>query len=161
MSVYDYAAPQADGSQQSLAEYQGKVLVIVNTASQCGLASQLQGLEDLYQSYKDRGLVVLGFPCNQFAGQEPGDNEQIQESCALNFGVRFPLFAKVKVNGKEALPLFKYLRKESSAFLTDRIKWNYTKFLIDRQGQVVKRYAPTQPPSAMEENILKLLEESV
>lgn len=132
-------------------------MLIVNTASKCGLTPQYEGLEALYQKYKDQGLVVIGFPCNQFGGQEPGDAQEIQEGCLINYGVSFPMMEKVEVNGKKAHPLFQYLKKEKSGLLGGRIKWNFTKFLIDKEGTVVERFAPTTAPEKIEAKVAALL----
>ncbi len=157
-SVYDFSCKTGSGKEQSLAQYRGKVLLIVNTASKCGFTPQFEGLEELYEKYRDKGLVVLGFPCNQFGHQDPGSNDEIQEFCQLNYGVKFPMFGKVEVNGSGADPLFKYLTKEAPGALgTRRIKWNFTKFLVNADGEVVKRYAPTVKPKDIEKDIEKLL----
>jgi len=143
-----------DGQLTTLAEYEGKVLLVVNTASKCGFTPQYAGLEALWQQYKDRGLVVLGFPCNQFGQQEPGDEAAIAGFCEVNFGVSFPLFKKVEVNGNQAHPLFVQLKTRAPGLLgSQRIKWNFTKFLISAQGQRVKRYAPTTRPEALKSDI--------
>ncbi len=157
-TVYDYSVDGIDGSSQSLADYQGKVLLIVNTASECGFTSQYDGLEALYKTYKDRGLVVLGFPCNQFGGQEPGTNEQISEFCRVRFGVSFPLHVKVDVNGKDTHPLFDHIKNEAPGMLgSTRIKWNFTKFLVDRNGTVISRFAPNTEPEKISQEIESLL----
>ena len=135
----------------------GKVVLIVNTASKCGFTKQYKGLEELYEEYRERGLEILGFPCNQFAGQDPGSNEEIAEFCRLKFGVSFTMFEKIKVNGKEAHPLYQYLKEEQKGILGARIKWNFTKFLIDREGVVCKRFAPQVRPEELREKIEKLL----
>lgn len=146
------------GDQKTLADYAGKVVLVVNTASKCGFTPQYKGLEALWQAYKDRGLVILGFPCNQFGQQEPGDDAAISEFCELNFGVTFPLFKKVEVNGSNAHPLFVQLKKRAPGLLGSQgIKWNFTKFLIDRDGQSVKRYAPATKPEALKTAIEALL----
>ena len=146
------------GEQKTLADYAGKVVLVVNTASKCGFTPQYKGLEALWQAYKDRGLVILGFPCNQFGQQEPGDEAAISEFCELNFGVTFPLFKKVEVNGSNAHPLFVQLKKRAPGLLGSQgIKWNFTKFLIDREGQSVKRYAPATKPEALKADIDALL----
>lgn len=158
MGVYDYSVRSISGDEVSLDQYRGKVILVVNTASKCGFTPQYKGLEALYQTYKDRGFEVLGFPCNQFGGQEPGSSSDISEFCELNFGVTFPLFDKVEVNGAQAEPLFGYLKDEAPGLLgSKRIKWNFTKFLIGRDGQVKKRFAPTDKPEAMANAIEKLL----
>lgn len=145
------------GEHKTLADFAGKAVLVVNTASKCGFTPQYKGLEALWQTYKDQGLVVLGFPCNQFGKQDPGSNEEIQEFCQLNYGVSFPMFAKVDVNGAGADPLFKYLKQEAPGLLGGRIKWNFTKFLINTDGEVVKRYAPTVKPQDIEGDIQNLL----
>jgi glutathione peroxidase len=157
-TVYDFKCATASGQEQSLDAYRGQVLLIVNTASKCGFTPQFGGLEELYEKYKDQGLVILGFPCNQFANQDPGSNEEIQEFCQLNYGVSFPMFGKIDVNGSAAAPLYEHLKKEAPGTLgTKRIKWNFTKFLVDRDGNVVKRYAPQAKPSDIEADIKALL----
>ncbi|MDG0813164.1 glutathione peroxidase [Cohnella rhizosphaerae] len=154
MSVYEFKAPSIRGDQVDLSEYRGKVLVIANTASKCGLTPQYEGLQALYEKYKDQGLVVLGFPCNQFAEQEPGTEAEVESFCKLNYGVTFPLFAKADVNGDEALPLFKYLKGETGGA---DIAWNFTKFVIDRDGRVAKRFEPKETPETMAADIESLL----
>ena len=156
-TVHQFSAPDIQGREVSLGDYAGQVLLIVNTASKCGLTPQYEGLEKLYRDYKDRGLVILGFPCNQFGGQEAGSEEEISEFCEINYGVSFPMFSKVEVNGKGAHPIFKYLKKSCGGFLTSGIKWNFTKFLVDRQGQPVERFAPTTTPEKIVPAIEKLL----
>ena len=157
MSVYNFKANDIMGQEIDLNDYEKKVLLIVNTASECGLTPQFEGLEDLYQEYKDEGFEILGFPCNQFANQDSGTNEEIKEFCQLNYGVSFKMFEKIKVNGSDAHPLFKYLKKETGSLLGGIIKWNFTKFLIDRKGNVVNRYAPTTEPVKIKDDIKKLL----
>jgi glutathione peroxidase len=157
MSIYQFTAITNNGEEKSLRDYEGTVLLIVNTASKCGFTPQYKGLQELYEKYKNQGFEVLAFPCNQFGSQEPGTNEEIQGFCELNYGVNFPLFAKVDVKGSDIHPLFKFLTKEASGFMTDSIKWNFTKFLIDRSGNVVDRYAPTTSPESIEAEIKKLL----
>lgn len=157
-SVYDFSAEKLEGGTQPLDEYRGKVLLIVNTASKCGLTSQFEGLEKVFEQYKAQGLVVIGFPCNQFASQDPGSNSEIGEFCQRNYGVSFPMMAKIDVNGADAHPLYKYLSKEAKGLLgTEAIKWNFTKFLIGRDGQVLDRYAPTTKPEDMRADIEKAL----
>ncbi len=157
-SVYEFSAQTVGGKDQSLDTYEGKVLLVVNTASKCGFTPQFAGLEELYEKYREQGLEILGFPCNQFGNQDPGSNDEIQEFCQLNYGVSFPMFAKIEVNGGGADPLFKYLKKAAPGALgTERIKWNFTKFLVDANGKVVKRYAPTVKPKDIEKDIKKLL----
>ncbi|WP_116107545.1 glutathione peroxidase [Lewinella sp. IMCC34191] len=156
-SLYQFSAPDIKGQDVSLADYAGQVILVVNTASQCGLTPQYEGLEELYRKYQDRGLVILGFPCNQFNGQEAGSEDEIEEFCQVNYGVSFPMFSKVEVNGKGAHPVFKYLKKSCGGFLTSAIKWNFTKFLVDREGQPVERFAPTTEPDKIAPDIEKLL----
>jgi glutathione peroxidase len=158
MSVYDFSAVTINGEEKSLSDYRGKVLLIVNTASKCGFTPQYQELQKLYEQYRDKGLEILGFPCNQFGNQEPGSNEEIASFCQLNYGVSFPLFAKVDVKGPDAHPLFRYLTEQAPGFWNKEIKWNFTKFLVDRDGNVVKRYAPTTSPRKMEKDIEQLIE---
>jgi glutathione peroxidase len=147
MSIYDIAVKTIDGREQTLADYRGQALLVVNVASRCGFTPQYSGLEKLYQDYKDRGFSVLGFPCDQFGHQEPGDEAEIQEFCSTKYDVTFPMFGKVEVNGPQAHPLYQFLKDQRPGlFGTEGIKWNFTKFLIDRQGEVVKRYAPTTTP---------------
>jgi glutathione peroxidase len=158
MSIYDYSAETLDGRPAPLSAYKGKVALIVNTASKCGFTPQYQGLEALYRQYADRGLVVLGFPCNQFGAQEPGSAEQIQSFCSLTYDVTFPMFAKIDVNGPAAHPLYEYLKQEKKGILgSEGIKWNFTKFLIGRDGDVVERFAPTTKPADLSGAIEKLL----
>ena len=157
-SVHEFTLPNIDGSEQSLSAYRGKVLLLVNVASRCGLTPQYKGLEALYQQSRDRGLEVLGFPCNQFGAQEPGTADQIQEFCQLNYGVKFPMFGKIDVNGSGAHPLFKFLTSEKPGILgIEAIKWNFTKFLVDKNGNPVKRYAPNTEPKDIAAEIEKLL----
>ncbi len=157
-NIYGFSPADRSGKPRSLEDYEGQVLLIVNTASKCGFTPQFAGLEELFEEYKDRGLTILGFPCNQFGAQDPGSNEEIQEFCQLNYGVSFPMFGKLEVNGPNADPLFKYLKKEARGSLgSTSIKWNFTKFLVNRQGEVVKRYAPTTKPSAIAGDIEDLL----
>jgi len=157
-SIYDISATTIDGNSVPLNIYKDKVLLIVNTASQCGFTPQYKGLQELYDRYANQGLVVLGFPCNQFGQQEPGNSNQIQSFCETNFGVSFPLFQKIEVNGTNAHPLYQYLTKAAPGFLgTEGIKWNFTKFLVDRTGKVVKRYPPTTKPEDLAKDIQALL----
>ena len=156
-SVYDFTAKTLAGKDQSLADYRGQVLLIVNTASQCGFTPQYEGLEKLYEELHPKGLTVLAFPCNQFGAQEPGNAEEIGQFCQVNYGVSFPMFAKIDVNGTDAHPLYKYLTHEKPGLFGGRIKWNFTKFLIDRAGKVVARYAPTTKPKELAKPIAKLL----
>ncbi|ABK97755.1 glutathione peroxidase [Pelobacter propionicus] len=153
-SIYDFEVQTAGGEFTSLAEYRGQVMLIVNTASKCGFTPQYKGLEALYRTYASRGFVVLGFPCNQFGAQEPGDITEIQNFCSLTYDVTFPLFAKINVNGSDASPLFQYLKSAAKGLLgSEAIKWNFTKFLVDRHGTVVGRYAPTTKPESLEKDI--------
>jgi glutathione peroxidase len=157
-TVYDFSCQTPGGDSRSLQDYQGKVLLVVNTASKCGFTPQFAGLEEMYKSYHDKGLEILGFPCNQFGKQDPGNNDEIMEFCQLNYGVSFPMFGKIEVNGAAADPLFKYLKKEAPGVLgSEGIKWNFTKFLIDASGKVVKRYAPKDTPKAIAKDIEKLI----
>lgn len=157
-TVYDFDARSLDGKPVRLQEYAGKTLLIVNTASECGFTPQYTGLEDLYERYRDRGLVVLGFPCNQFGGQEPGEAAQIGAFCQKNYGVSFPMFEKIEVNGAAAHPLYNWLKQSAPGlFGSRRIKWNFTKFLLDRNGQVQARYAPVTKPQKLAADIEALL----
>jgi glutathione peroxidase len=157
--VYDIPLQTIEGGKATLVEYRNKVVLIVNTASRCGFTPQYAGLEALYRKYKDQGLVVLGFPCNQFGAQEPGDEAQIADFCEKNYGVSFPMFSKVDVNGAEAHPLFIYLKREAPGLLgSEMIKWNFTKFLLDKQGNVVSRFAPTTTPDEIEQAIIPLIQ---
>ncbi|MBI3793416.1 MAG: glutathione peroxidase [Nitrospinae bacterium] len=157
-SVYDFKAKSIDGKETSLGEFKGKALLIVNVASKCGFTPQYEGLEALYKKFKDEGLVVLGFPCNQFGGQEPGNEDEIKSFCDLNYHVTFPMFAKIDVNGADAHPLYKFLKNEKPGVLgTEMIKWNFTKFLVDRAGMLVKRYAPDVNPEAISADVPALL----
>ena len=157
-TVYEFSATTIDGKPRSLSDYRGKVLLVVNTASKCGFTPQYKGLEAIYRQFKDRGFAVLGFPCNQFGEQEPGEDATIAEFCERNFGVSFPLFAKVDVNGADAHPLFKHLTSEKKGLLgTGAIKWNFTKFLIGKDGRVIERYAPTTAPEDLIKDIEKAL----
>jgi glutathione peroxidase len=161
MSVYEFSAQTTAGVEKPLSDYKGKVLVIVNTASKCGHTPQYEGLQKLGDKYQQQNFEVLGFPSNQFLFQEPGTDDEIQEFCQINYGVTFPVFRKIKVNGSKAHPLFKYLRKKTPGFFTNRIRWNFTKFLINSQGEVVKRYTPKTQPEEMESDIQKLLQAEV
>ena len=152
-NIYQFEAESLDGKNKSFADYEGKVLLIVNTASKCGFTPQFSGLEKLYQKYKDQGFEVLGFPCNQFGGQDPASNEQIGEFCQKNYGVTFPMFAKVDVKGPEAHILFRYLTNNSKGILGNGIKWNFTKFLIGKDGTVLNRFAPTTKPEELESEV--------
>lgn len=158
MSVYDYSAKTLDGQEVSLADYRGQVLLIVNTASKCGFTPQYEGLEALYKAHKDRGFTVLAFPCNQFGAQEPGNAEEIANFCSLTYDVTFPVMSKIDVNGADAHPLYRYLKKEQKGLLgTEAIKWNFTKFLIGKDGEVVERFAPTVKPEDLKVAVEALL----
>lgn len=157
-SIYDFHASAADGSDVALSDYRGKVLLIVNVASKCGFTPQYEGLEALYRDLQDRGLVVLGFPCNQFGKQEPGSAEEIASFCSLTYDVTFPVLAKVEVNGDNASPLYQWLKAEAPGVIgTKGIKWNFTKFLVDREGRVAGRFAPTTKPAELRGEVEKLL----
>lgn len=155
--MYEYQIKKSDGSITTLESYKDKVLLIVNTASKCGFTPQYKGLEELHKKYKDQGLVVIGFPCNQFAHQEPGSDAEIQSFCTLNYGVTFPIMAKIDVNGQNTHPLFAELKKRTKGLLGDIVKWNFTKFLVSPNGEKVKRFEPTIEPEKMEEDIKALL----
>jgi glutathione peroxidase len=158
MSIYDYSAKTLDGQDVSLADYRGQVLLIVNTASKCGFTPQFEGLEALYRAYKDKGLVILGFPCNQFGAQEPGNAEEIASFCSLTYDVTFPMLAKIDVNGPSAHPLYTFLKGQQKGLLgTEGIKWNFTKFLVGRDGAVVERFAPTTKPEDLKIAVEALL----
>ena len=157
MTFYDYTVKGRAGEDVALSTYKGKVLLVVNTATGCGFTPQYEGLQKLYDTHKDKGFEILDFPCNQFANQAPGSIDEIQSFCTLNYGTTFPRFAKVDVNGKNASDLFKFLKKAKKSTLGSSIKWNFTKFLLDRQGNVVKRFAPTDTPESIENDILALL----
>jgi glutathione peroxidase len=156
-NFYQFKAQSLQGKEISMENYKGKAILVINTASKCGLTPQYEGLEKLYKKYKDEGFVILGFPCNQFANQEPGDEKSISEGCLINYGVSFPMFAKVDVNGESAHPIFKYLKKELNGTFGSRIKWNFTKFLIDTQGNPQKRFSPLTKPEKIEKHIIFLL----
>lgn len=152
--IHDFTVTTLDGRPQPMAEYAGKVLLIVNVASKCGFTPQYAGLEALWRNYRDRGLVVIGFPCDQFGHQEPGDAEEIRNFCALNYDISFPMMAKIEVNGDQAEPLYRWLKSQKSGFLgIGAIKWNFSKFLIGRDGEVIKRYAPTDAPATLTADI--------
>ena len=158
MGVYEFAAKTIDGGEQKLDAYKGKVMLVVNVASKCGFTPQYKGLEALYRKYKDKGLVILGFPCDQFGHQEPGDENEIKNFCSLNYDVSFPLYAKVEVNGNNAHPLYKFLKSEQPGVLgSEGIKWNFTKFLIDKSGKVVKRYGSVDTPEKIDKDVAELL----
>lgn len=157
-SVFEFSARDINGSEVNLSAYKGKVLLIVNTASKCGFTPQYKGLQAVYEKYRDRGLEILGFPCNQFGHQEPGGDSDISQFCELNFGVDFPLFGKIDVNGSDAHPLYKHLKEAAPGLMGSKaIKWNFTKFLVDPEGNVVKRYAPKDKPETIAADIEKLL----
>jgi glutathione peroxidase len=157
-TIYEFSAQLLDGRSVSLADFRGRVLLIVNTASKCGFTPQYAGLEELHRAFKERGLTVLGFPCNQFGAQEPGGAAEISAFCQRNYGVTFPLFARIEVNGPQAHPLYRFLKKRKRGlFGSERIKWNFTKFLVDREGNVVARYAPSSQPKALTAAVEALL----
>ena len=157
-TAYDFSAKTLDGEEQPLATHRGKAMLIVNTASKCGFTPQYTGLEKLWEKYQGKGLVVLGFPCDQFGHQEPGDAAEIKNFCSLNYDVSFPLYEKVEVNGSNAHPLWKWLKKEKPGLMgLEGVKWNFTKFLVDKQGKVVKRYAPTDTPEKIEKDLAAVL----
>ena len=157
-NVFDFSCSTSSGDERSLADYRGKVLLVVNTASKCGFTPQFAGLEEMYEKYRERGLEILGFPCNQFGKQDPGSNEEITEFCQLNYGVSFPMFGKIEVNGRGADPLYQHLKKAAPGALGTRgIKWNFTKFLINRDGEVLKRFSPATTPAQIEKEIEQLI----
>lgn len=157
MEIYDISVKDINGENVSLEIYRGKVLLIVNTASKCGFTKQFDGLEELYEKYKDEGFEVLGFPCNQFKEQDPGSNSEIMNFCKLNFGVTFPMFEKIDVNGENESLLYSYLKEQKSGMFGSKIKWNFTKFLVDREGNVIKRFSPQTTPKSIEKDIEELL----
>ena len=157
MSIYDFKVTSIDGQEVDLASFKGKVLLIVNTATGCGFTPQYEGLENLYKKYKDKGFEILDFPCNQFLGQSPGTDAEIKSFCQLKYNVTFPQFSKIKVNGKDADPLYKYLKEQKNGAFGGSIKWNFTKFLVDKEGVVVGRFAPTVKPEEIDAEIEKLL----
>jgi glutathione peroxidase len=156
-TVYDFTVKKPNGQEQTLSDYEGKPMLIVNTASKCGLTPQFKGLQEMYDEYREQGLEILGFPCGQFNNQEYDNIEETTEFCQLNYGVSFPMYAKIDVNGAKADPLFAFLKEQKGGVLTKDIKWNFTKFLVDRNGQVVKRYAPTTEPEKIKSDLDKLL----
>lgn len=157
-SIYDFKVRDIKGNEHDMAEYKGKVLLIVNTASKCGFTPQFEGLQGLYSELGEKGLAVLGFPCNQFMNQDPADEDTISQFCSLNYGVDFPMFAKIDVNGSEAHPLYRFLKKEATGVMgSEKVKWNFTKFLVNREGKVIRRYPPTTKPEAIRADIEKLL----
>lgn len=155
--IYDFTVKDIQGNDLSLEKFKGKVMLIVNTASNCGFTKQYDGLQKLYEKYKDQGFVVLGFPCNQFGKQEPGDEKEIANFCTDTFNVTFPMMSKIEVNGENAHPLYKFLKKEKGGVLGDEIKWNFTKFLVDKEGNLVDRFAPQKTPEDIESDIKELL----
>jgi glutathione peroxidase len=156
-TAYDFTATTIDGEEQPLSAYEGKVLLVVNTASKCGFTPQYEGLEKLHREFADAGLTVLGFPCDQFGHQEPGDEAEIKQFCSLTYDVTFPMFAKIDVNGDETHPLYEWLKSEQRGVLGGRIKWNFTKFLVDRSGRPVKRFAPNAAPEDLADDVKQLL----
>ena len=157
MTIYDFSVKARDGKEVSLKDYQGKVLLVVNTATGCGFTPQYKGLQELYNKYKDKGLEILDFPCNQFANQAPGNDDEIHTFCTGRFGITFPQFAKIDVNGKNEDPLYKYLKSQKGGLCTSKIKWNFTKFLVAKDGTVLKRFAPTVTPEEIDAYIAKAL----
>ncbi len=157
MSIYDYKVTDAKGNEIEMSDYKGKVLLIVNTATGCGFTPQYDGLQDLYDKYQDKGFEILDFPCNQFANQAPGTEEEIQNFCQARFGITFKQFKKIDVNGENEEPLYTYLKSQKGGALGSKIKWNFTKFLVDKEGNVVDRFAPTTTPEKIDEKIAKLL----
>lgn len=154
---HHFEAINLQGKTVSMSDYKGKLIMVVNTASKCGLTPQYEGLENLYKKYKDKGLIILGFPCNQFGGQEPGTSEDIKEFCQVNYGVSFPMFSKVDVNGEDAHPIFKYLKSKLGSIWGRNIKWNFTKFIVDQNGRPIKRFGPTTKPHKIEPKLKKWL----
>ncbi len=157
MKIYDIKIKKADDTESTLKQYSGKIMLIVNTATGCGFTPQYDGLQKLYDAYREKGLVVLDFPCNQFGSQAPGTMKEINSFCSLNYGTSFPRFSKIDVNGESESPLFKYLKSQKGGLFGSKIKWNFTKFLVDKEGKVIKRYGPSYAPSKIEKDILKLL----
>ncbi len=156
-SFYELSGKSIGGQDISMSDYSGKVVLVVNTASKCGFTPQYEGLQELYEKYRDKGLEILGFPCDQFAHQEPGSGEEIEQFCKINFGVTFPLFAKIDVNGKNTAPLFQFLKKALPGTIGSRVKWNFTKFLVDRNGKPVRRFSPATAPADLEKDIISLI----
>lgn len=156
-NIYDFVVQKSNGEDYKLEEYKGKVMLIVNTASECGFTPQFEGLQALYEKYKDQGFEILGFPCNQFGGQEPGSGAEANQNCKINYGVTFPIHEKVDVKGENQHPLFRYLTDAAKGMLSEKIKWNFTKFLVDRDGNVVSRFSPQKKPAQIEKDIEKLL----
>ena len=157
MSFYEYSAINIDGKEINMSDYKGHIILVVNTASKCGFTPQLKDLEELYKEYKDSGVEILGFPCNQFLNQEPGENKEVKNFCQINYGVTFNMFEKIDVNGSNTHPIYKYLKEQEKGLLTKDIKWNFTKFLIDKEGNVIKRYSPATSPLKIKTDIEKLL----
>ncbi len=156
-NIYQFNAISITGEKINMSRYEGKVLLVVNTAGKCGFTPQYKGLQQLYDKYNEKGLEILGFPCNQFANQEPGDEKQIAQDCLINYGVSFQMFSKIKVNGKQAHPIYTYLKECIGGFLSKDIKWNFTKFLVDKSGKPVKRFAPNTKPEQIEDDVKKFL----
>ncbi|PTK67018.1 glutathione peroxidase [Staphylococcus borealis] len=156
-NIYDFVVQKSNGEDYKLEEYKGKVMLIVNTASECGFTPQFEGLQALYEKYKDQGFVILGFPCNQFGGQEPGSGAEANQNCKINYGVTFPIHEKIDVKGENQHPLFRFLTDAAKGMLSEKIKWNFTKFLVDREGNVVSRFSPQKKPAQIEKDIEKLL----
>ena len=156
-NIYDFVVQKSNGEDYKLEEYKGKVMLIVNTASECGFTPQFEGLQALYEKYKDQGFVILGFPCNQFGGQEPGSGAEANQNCKINYGVTFPIHEKIDVKGENQHPLFRYLTDAAKGMLSEKIKWNFTKFLVDRDGNVISRFSPQKKPAQIEKDIEKLL----
>lgn len=157
MTIYDFIVKDAKGNDVSLSKYRGKVLLVVNTATGCGFTPQYEGLENLYRKFQDKGFEILDFPCNQFGHQAPGTDEEIGQFCTMRYDTTFPRFKKINVNGSDAAPLYKWLKEQQKGFINNSIKWNFTKFLIDRNGNVVKRYGPMTTPAKIEKDIAQLL----
>lgn len=157
MTIYDITVKDAEGNDVSMSDYKGKVLLIVNTATGCGFTPQYEGLQDLYEKYQEQGLEILDFPCNQFGNQAPGTEEEIEDFCQSRYGVTFKMFKKIEVNGENEAPIFTYLKKQKGGVMGSKIKWNFTKFLVDRNGNVVERFAPTTTPEQIDEAVAKLL----
>ncbi len=158
-NFYEHNANSLQGKEINMSDYKGKTIIVVNTASKCGFTPQYEGLENLYKKYKDKGLVILGFPCNQFGNQEPGNAKTISEGCLINYGVSFPMFEKIKVNGNDSHPIYQFLKNSKSSLFGKSIKWNFTKFVINKKGEVVKRFSPMTSPESMEKYIADLLKE--
>ena len=157
MNIYDYTVKAKDGTEVSMKDYEGKVLLVVNTATGCGFTPQFEGLQDLYEKYQEQGFEILDFPCNQFGNQAPGSDEEITDFCSSRYGITFPQFAKIDVNGENEAPLYTYLKSQKGGIMGKNIKWNFSKFLVDRQGNVVDRFAPTTTPEALDKEIAKYL----